>query len=123
MAQEGATAQEWAEAQFEGADFSDVRRVSRAITIAEALIASPGASLPQLFARPYDVKAAYRLLRHPELQTDTVQAGHREHVMAELERPGRNLLLEDNTAILSAGGNEIAGLGPVGGNKGRKVGF
>jgi hypothetical protein len=123
MAQEGATAQEWAEEQFEGADFSDVRRVGRAITIAEALIASPGASLPQLFARPYDVKAAYRFFRHPEVQPDTVQAGHREQVMLELEKPGRYLLLEDTTAILCAGGNEIAGLGPVGGSKERKIGF
>ena len=34
MVQEGATAREWAEEQFDGADFSDVRRVGRAITIA-----------------------------------------------------------------------------------------
>jgi transposase-like protein len=48
------TAREWAEEQFEGSELSDVRRVARAITIAEALAASPGTSLPQ-FANPYDL--------------------------------------------------------------------
>ena len=123
MAQEGATAREWAEEQFEGAELSDVRRVGRAITIAEALVASPGTSLPQLFARPYDLKAAYRFFRHPEVQPDTVQAGHREQVVAELEQPGRYLLLEDTTEILCAGDEESEGLGPVGGSKEGKLGF
>jgi Transposase DNA-binding len=123
MVQGGATAREWAEEQFDGADFSDVRRVGRAITIAEALVASPGTSLPQLFARPYDLKAAYRFFRHPEVQPDAVQAGHHEQVLWELEKPGRYLLLEDTTVILCAGEKEIAGLGPVGGSKEGKIGF
>ena len=99
MTCEAATAREWAEEQFEGAELSDVRHVGCAITIAEALVASPGTSLPQLFARPYDVQAAYRFFRHPEVQPDTVQAGHREQVMLELEKLGRYLLLEDTTEI------------------------
>jgi hypothetical protein len=123
MTREVATAREWAEEQFESAELSDVRRVSRAITIAEALMESPGTSLPQLFARPYDLKAAYRFFRHPEVQPDTVQAGHREQVFVELEKPGRYLLLEDTTEILCAGDEEIAGLGPVGGSKAGKIGF
>ena len=123
MVGEAATAREWAEEQFEGAELSDVRRVGRAITIAEALIASPGTRLPQLFARPYDLKAAYRFFRHPEVQPDTVQAGHREQVVVELEKPGRYLLLEDTTEILCAGEEEIVGLGPVGGSKAGKIGF
>lgn len=123
MTREAATAREWAEEQFEGAEFSDIRRIGRAITIAEALMESPGTSLPQLFARPYDLKAAYRFFRHPEVQPDTVQAGHREQVFSELEKPGRYLLLEDTTEILCAGDEEIAGLGPVGGSKASKIGF
>ena len=114
MAGEAATAREWAEEHFEGAELSDVRRVGRAITSAEALVASPGTSLPQLFARPYDLKAAYRFFRHPEVQPDRVQAGHREQVLGELEKPGRYLLLEDTPEILCAGEEEIVGVGPVG---------
>lgn len=123
MSREAATAREWAEEQFEGAELSDVRRVGRTITIAEAFMESPGTSLPQLFARSYDLKAAYRFFRHPEVQPDTVQAGHREQVMLELEKPGRYLLLEDTTEILCAGAEAIAGLGPVGGSKEGKIGF
>jgi len=123
MAPEAATAREWAEAQFEEAELSEVRWVARAITLAEAVVARPGTSLPQLFARPYDLKAAYRFFRHPEVQPDTVQAGHREQVALELEKPGRYLLLEDTTEILCAGDEEIAGLRPVGGSKARRIGF
>jgi hypothetical protein len=122
MSREAETAREWAEEQFEGAEFSDVRRVGRAITIAEALMESPGMSLASLFARSYDRKATYRFFRHPEVQPDTVQAGHRERVWSEVEKPGRYLLLEDTTEILCAGGKEIAGLGPVGGSKAGKIG-
>jgi Transposase DNA-binding len=50
---------------------TDVRRVERLKTIAEALAANPGASIPQLFARPYDMKAAYTFFGHPEVEGST----------------------------------------------------
>jgi Transposase DNA-binding/Transposase Tn5 dimerisation domain len=121
--QQEQTAHEWAVEQFDGAELSDVRRVERAITIAEAMAASPGAPLPQLFAHPYDLKAAYRFLRHPEATPDHLQAGHRERVGLELEKPGRYLLVEDTSEILCASTQEIEGLGPVGGSKAGKIGF
>jgi hypothetical protein len=120
---QGQTVREWAEEQFEGAELSDVRRVARAVTIAEAMAASPGAALPQMFAHPYDLKAAYRFFRHPEATPDHVQAGHREQVLLAMEQPGRYLLLEDTSEIRCAGAREIAGLGPVGASKEAKLGF
>jgi hypothetical protein len=107
------TVRKWAEEPFEGAELSDVRRVERAITIAEAMAASPGGPLPQMFAHPSDRKATYRLFRHPEATPDHLQAGHRERVRWELEQPGRSLLLEDTSEILCTRGQEIAGLGPM----------
>lgn len=120
----GETMREWAEEEFRGAELSDVRRVERAITIAEAMAASPGASLPQMFGDRNDLKAAYRFLRHEEATPDQLQAGHRERVLLEMEREGRYLLLEDTTEILCVNeGEEIEGLGPVGGSKTKKIGF
>lgn len=87
--------------------------------IAEALLESLGTSLPQLFARPYDQKAAYRYFQYPEVQPDTVQARHREQVLSDLERPGRYLLWEDTIAILGAREAEIVGLGLAGAFRGR----
>jgi Transposase DNA-binding len=117
------TVHAWAVEHFDGAELSDVRRVERAVTIAEAMAASPGASLPQLFAHPYDLKAAYRFFRHPEATPDHLQAGHREQVVLAMEHPGRYLLLEDTSEIRCAGAQEIAGLGPVGASKEAKLGF
>ncbi len=113
----------WAEAQFGGAEMSDVRRVERTITIGEAMAASPGASLPEMFGCTYDLKAAYQFLRHSEATPDQLQAGHRERVLLEMEKAGTYLLLEDTSEILCTKAGEIMGLGPIGASKNKKIGF
>lgn len=114
---------EWARSNFSGAELSHRKRLDRAVTIAEAMAASPGVSLPQMFANPYDLKAAYTFLRHPEVTPDNLQAGHREVVLLEMEKPGRYLLIEDTTEIHCSENLEIEGLGPIGSSKERKIGF
>jgi hypothetical protein len=106
--------QTWAEQQFGEAAFFDVRRTERAITIAAAMAAQPGVSLPQLFGRWYDTKAAYNLFGHAEANPDTVQAGHRALVLDALQESGTYLLLEDTTELDWTGRHPIPGLGPVG---------
>ena len=83
---------EWAEHNFTGAEMSDVRRISRVITIAEAMASSPGSSIPEMFAHPYDVKAAYKLFRHPDATPANLQAGHRDWVLEQLHQPNVYLL-------------------------------
>lgn len=117
------TPREWAVTHFGGAELSDARRVDRVVTIAEAIAASPGKALPQLFAHPYDLKAAYKFFRHPEATPDNVQAGHRERVLCEMEQPGRYLLLEDTSEVRCTTTGEIIGLGPVGASKEARIGF
>ncbi|HEX4949631.1 MAG TPA: IS4 family transposase [Blastocatellia bacterium] len=117
------TPREWAVTHFGGAELSDVRRVDRVVTIAEAMAASPGKALPQLFAHPYDLKAAYTFFRHPEATPDNVQAGHRERVLCEMEQPGRYLLLEDTSEVRCTETGDILGLGPLGASKKAKIGF
>src|SRR5262245_20994932 len=113
---------EWAVEHFGGAELSDARRVDRAMTIAEAMAASPGASLPQMFAHPYDLKATYTFFRHPEATPDNLQAGHRERVLCEMEKPGRYLMIADTSEVLCTETGEIIGLGPVGRSEERRVG-
>lgn len=117
------TPREWAVEHFGGAELSDIRRVERAITIAEALAGSPGATPPQLFAHSYDLKAAYTFFRDPEATPDQLQAGHREGVLLVMEEPGRYLMLEDTTEIYCASGQELPGLGPIGASKDKQIGF
>src|SRR5205085_325200 len=90
---------------------------------AEAMAASPGAGLPQMFAHPYDLKATYTFFRHPEATPDNLQAGHRERVLCEMEKPGRYLILEDTSEVLCIETGEIIGLGPVGASKDAQIGF
>jgi len=104
----------WAEEYFSGAEMSDVRRTDRIVAMAEAMAATPGGSIPTLFARPYDVKAAYNLCKHPEATPDNVQAGHRELVLSERHTPGVYLLLEETTALSFSGRKPVPGLGPIG---------
>lgn len=113
----------WAVKEFGGAELSDVRRVERVVSIGEAMAASPGATLPKMFARRYDLKATYEFLRHPEATPDQLQAGHRDKTLVEMEQPGTYVLLEDTSEILCTKEGEIEGLGPVGASKNKKIGF
>jgi len=104
----------WAEQHFSGAEMSDVRRTDRIVAMAEAMAATPGGSIPTLFAHPYDSKAAYNLFKHPEATPDNVPAGHRELVLSARQTPGVYLLLEDTTALSFSGRKPVPGLGPIG---------
>jgi Transposase DNA-binding len=105
--------QQWAEEHFAAVPLSDVRRRKRVVRIAEAMAATPGRSIPQLFPTLYDVKAAYTLLHHPEATPDTLQTSHREEVKTALQHPGEYLLVEDTTTMVWSGKRPIPGLGPV----------
>jgi len=114
---------EWAIEHFGGAELSHVKRVDRAITIAEAMASSPGKGLPEMFAHPYDLTAAYTFFRQPEATPDNLQAGHRELVLCEMEKPGRYLMIADASEVLCTKTGEIIGLGPVGASKDKQIGF
>jgi hypothetical protein len=84
--------QSWAEAQFAGAKLTDIRRVARVKTIAEAMAVShPGRSIPQLCHRPYAVKATYNLFKHEDATPENIQAGHRASVLEAMRQPGVSL--------------------------------
>jgi hypothetical protein len=113
----------WAEQHFSGAEMSDIRRTDRIVAIAEAMAATPGGSIPTLFAHPYDIKAAYNLFKHPEATPDNVQAGHRELVLSEMQTPGVSLLLEETTELSFSGRKPVPGLGPIGNGAAGLQGF
>lgn len=115
---------EWARVHFAGAELSRVKQVDRVLTIAEAMAQSPGATLPQMFAHPCDLKATYKLFVDPEATPDHLQAGHREGVLLELENPSLYLLIEDTSEIRCADkARPLPGLGPIGASKEAKIGF
>jgi len=113
----------WAENHFAGAEMSDIRRLDRVITIAEAMAASPGKSIPDMFASTYDVKAAYELFKHDEATPDNLQAGHRDWVKQQLQPHGVYLLIEETTDMSWSGHKPIPGLGPISNGKAGLQGF
>jgi hypothetical protein len=115
--------QRWAEKQFAGAKLTDIRRIARVKTIAEAMAVHPGRSIPQLCRSPYAVKATYNLFKHVEATPDNIQAGHRALVLDAMRQPGISLLLEDTTELSWSGKQAIAGLGPIGNSAAGLQGF
>lgn len=113
----------WAERNFGDIDLGDQRRNQRAVTIAAAMASNPDRSIPQMFLNTYDVKAAYNFFRHPDSTPENLQQTHREHVLGELEKPGKYLLLEDTSEIYCSNNNSIDGLGPIGSSNKLKRGF
>jgi hypothetical protein len=106
--------QAWAQTHFAGAMLAHPARNRRVQVIAAAMATHPGRSIPGLFLRWYDVKAAYDVFDHPEATPDHIQAGHRRMVRDQLSQPGEYLLIEDTTAVSYRGRQPIAGLGSVG---------
>jgi hypothetical protein len=107
--------QAWAQTHFSHAQMGDVRRIQRVVTVAQAMAAHAGQSIPQLVAQSYEVKAAYNLFKRPEATPHNLQAGHRELVREALHQPGVYLLVEDTTEMIWSTTQPIDGLGPVGG--------
>ena len=82
------TPKRWAEEPFAGAQLTDIRRVARVQTIAEAIAVHPGHSIPQLCDSPYAVKATYNFFKPKEATPEKIQAGHRALVREARRQPG-----------------------------------
>jgi len=78
------------------------------------MAAHPDKSIPKMFIRPYDIKAAYTFFSDPETTPENVQMAHREIVMDRLQKSGRYLLIEDTSELSWSGNEPIPGLGEIG---------
>lgn len=117
-------ARKWAKRNLGNAKLGDIRRQRRLVEIGEQMARSPGKSLPRLCESTYDLKAAYRFFRRPEVTPDNVQEGHRKLVHRALQEPGVvTLLLEDTSELAWNTSFEIPGLGPTGDKNPRVKGF
>ena len=113
----------WAQLHFAHCQLSRSSKRRRAVTIAAAFASHPGDSLPELFPKPYDLQAAYRMFDEPEATLDHLQSGHRQVVATRLRQPGEYLLIEDTSTISFLERQPIPGLGPVDRQTDRQVGF
>lgn len=113
----------WTNIHFAAPALNHPRRVRRLQTIAWAMAAAPGLSLPQLFPQWYGLKAAYQLFDHPEATPDAFQVSHRQQTRHALGQPGEYLLIEDTSVVSYSGRLPIEGLGAVGHSSEGQTGF
>lgn len=103
--------QDWAALHFGQTKLNNSCRRTRAQTIASALASNPGLSIPQLFTRVYDIKAAYSFFNLEDVTPDNLQAGHQNLVFERINQPGTYLLIEDGSEFNWNDKTPRAGLG------------
>src|SRR5262249_1542394 len=114
----------WARQQFQGIRLGHCARRKWIMAYAEALATQPGKTIPELFARKYEIDAVYDVFERREATPDAIQAGHRRWVRAEVRTPGRYLLFEDTTYVSFTHRQQpVEGLGPIGRSSEEGQGF
>ena len=108
---------DWVEANFGDCEFGHVKRVERLTIMANHMLESPEASLPQQNTDWSDLKAAYRLCDRSEVTFDAVAACHWNRTRQT--QPGRYLLISDTTDINHYSHQATTGLGILGDGVGR----
>lgn len=104
--------QAWAEQQFSGCEFGDIRRTSRLVKFAEQICRNPSQNTPMQTETWSDCKAAYRLMSREEVTFEAVTAPHYEQTRNH--SPEVCLLLNDLTEIDFGYESKVKGLSPVG---------
>lgn len=107
-------AEQWALKHFGAVDLGDRRRNQRTVRIAQGMASRSGKSIPKLFDRRADVKAAYTFMSRKEATPERLQTPHRNHVRAALGQAGTFLLLEDSSEFIWSRHQETPGLGRTG---------
>ena len=110
---------EWAQGEFGFAQLGDSRRTKRLVTMAAALAANPGGTLPSAFCEWSELKAAYRFLNNDAVNFDNVIGAHLERSRAKCREPGEFLILEDTTLLDYSCQAVASQLGVIGNGAGR----
>src|SRR5215212_4655286 len=102
------------EEEFRTAELGDKRRKNRAIRVASALFAKPGASIPEACGTRSAWTAAYRLIGSEEVSAEQLRAAHADAtVRRALDTGGRVLVVQDTTELNFSGRQTLQGIGPL----------
>jgi hypothetical protein len=105
---------------FAGVDLGDERRNRRLPQLVDEMVARPGGTLPQKFARPADLEAFYRLCDADNVTHAAVLAPHRAQVLQKLQTTRKFLLVvHDATEFDFSSRTSLQRLGQIGNGNGR----
>ena len=112
------------DAEFEGAEFGDVRLTKRLVRVATSAANAPGSSFPVISGCDSELEGVYRFLSNARVTPRSVLA---PHIAATLKRGGKAdvLVLHDTTSFAFRGGDSREGLGRLqrGGRAQSRQGF
>jgi Transposase DNA-binding/Transposase Tn5 dimerisation domain len=111
--------QDWALAEFGGAQLGDARRRARLVDLARELAERPEASLPQALENGAALKAAYRFFDNAEIAHEKILASHVASSLKRLKGHEVILAVQDTTFIDYSTHLATDGLGPLHAKGGR----
>lgn len=89
----------------------DKRNNVRANQIIDSLLHNPAGSLPSIFSKPSELKAAYRFFSSGQFRTEDIIAGHVEQTAQRVSHSRTVLLIQDTTDIDYSSHMKTKGLG------------
>jgi Transposase DNA-binding/Transposase Tn5 dimerisation domain len=108
------SAPEWAEQTFGQVRLGHRSREERAMTMAAAIAADPGASLPKQMGSEAALHAAYRFLQMPQVSYEQLIRPHVQQTREVMGQHQRVLLIQDTTEVDYQQHATTKGLGPIG---------
>jgi len=91
----------------------------RLTKLATAMADAPDESLPKQCAGWGDLKAAYRLLNHPQISPNQISAVHRQGTREQAQESSVVLCVQDTTDLDYTHRTSVRGLGRIGDGRGR----
>ena len=110
---------DWAREEFLGAELGDARRNRRLVAVAAALAKESHGTLPESFGSWSELKAAYRLLKEPDVTYAALLRPHWNRTRQECREPGQYLLVEDSTELDFTSHEDLQGMGSIGNGGGK----
>jgi len=110
---------QWAQQEFQLANFGDRRLTRRLVGVAGALAQAPTGTLPQPLPEWKALKGAYRLFSNPRVSYEAIIGPHWERTAQICTEPGEYLILEDKSELDFSSHPGAEGLGQIGNERGR----
>lgn len=115
--------EQWAENEFETANFGHKRLKDRLIKIARQFAAASAANIPQACGEWSQSKAAYRFCDNEAVDPREIIEAHRRATLGRMKDQELILVIQDTTALNFSTHAQTEGLGPIGGNRDKTVGL
>jgi hypothetical protein len=105
--------EDWAEAEFMGANLGDKRRTERLVRLAKEMAEQPDSSLPVMMVDGAALKAAYRFFDNPANEHQEILGSHVQSTCRRMAKEGLVLAVQDTTYLDFSHHPGTSGLGPT----------